>query len=91
MIINGVQIECSQNKAANKIRWEGRGPVAVRWVIWNKSRALGKAEQRPILPTKEEIASWSILHPDEIEAARKNESKPWPQHDADSNAVGHLF
>src|ERR1022692_312209 len=45
------------------------------------ARALGQAEQRPILPTKEEIASWSMLHPDEIETARKNESKPWPQHE----------
>ena len=45
------------------------------------ARALGQAEQRPILPTKEEMASWSMLHPDEIEAARKNESKPWPQHE----------
>lgn len=45
------------------------------------ARALGKAEQRPMLPKKEEIASWSMLHPEEIEGARKNESKPWPQHE----------
>lgn len=40
--------------------------------------ALGKSSPSERTPSAQEIASWSVLTPDELEVAKANESKPWP-------------
>ena len=44
------------------------------------ARATGRPRPTATVPTAEEISSWSVLSPQEIETARANESKPWPTH-----------
>ena len=40
--------------------------------------SVGKKSPYERLPTPSEIASWSVLTPDELKIAAENESKPWP-------------
>ena len=42
------------------------------------AKALNIKNPDQSVPTKKEIASWSILTPDELAIAKENESKPWP-------------
>jgi len=40
--------------------------------------AMGKSSAFEGVPSSKEIASWNVLTPDELKAAKENESKPWP-------------
>ncbi len=42
------------------------------------AKALNIKNPDQSVPTKKEIASWSILTPEELKIAKENESKPWP-------------
>lgn len=42
------------------------------------ARAVGISKPDQSAPSASEIASWSILTPDELKVAKANESKPWP-------------
>ena len=52
---------------------------------------LGKKSPNETLPSAEEIASWSVLTPDELKAAAENESKPWPLKEPKLYALGKSF
>jgi hypothetical protein len=41
-------------------------------------KALGAAKPDQSVPSADQIASWSVLTPDELKVAKANESKPWP-------------
>lgn len=41
------------------------------------ARAAGRTPDRPRVPSAEEIASWSVLTPEEIAAAKAVENQPW--------------
>jgi len=42
------------------------------------AKAVGKTKPDQAVPSADEIASWSVLLPEELLAAKDNESKPWP-------------
>lgn len=52
---------------------------------------LGKKSPNEKLPSAEEIASWSVLTPDELKVAAENESKPWPSKTPKMAPVGKSF
>ncbi len=52
---------------------------------------LGKKSPNEALPSAEEIASWSVLTPDELKVAAENESKPWPSKKPKWAPVGKSF
>jgi hypothetical protein len=52
---------------------------------------LGKASPHERLPSAEEIASWSVLTPEELTIAKENESKPWPSKTLKKAPVGKSF
>ena len=52
---------------------------------------LGKHSPNETLPSVEEIASWSVLTPDELKVAAENESKPWPSKKPKMSKMGKSF
>lgn len=55
------------------------------------AEVLGKKSPNETLPTAQEIASWSVLTPDELKVAAENESKPWPGKTPKLNPLGKSF
>ena len=53
--------------------------------------SLGKKSPFEGLPSAEEIASWSVLTPDELKVAAENESKPWPSKVPKKYPLGKSF
>ena len=52
---------------------------------------LGKKSPDEKLPSAEEIASWSVLTPDELKQAEANELKPWPAKKPKRAPIGKSF
>lgn len=55
------------------------------------AEVLGKKSPNQTLPSAEEIASWSVLTPEELKEAEENESKPWPAKKPKWAPVGKSF
>ena len=53
--------------------------------------SLGKRSPYEVLPSAEEIASWSVLTPEELKIAEENESKPWPSKEPKMYRFGKSF
>ncbi len=51
-----------------------------------KARSIINPDQT--LPGEQEISRWSVLTPDELKAAKENESKPWPVKPIIYNKIG---
>lgn len=53
--------------------------------------ATGKSSPYEQLPSADEIASWSVLTPGELQVAKENESKPWPVKEPKRHKFGKSF